>query len=113
MTLHPKALRKPAFAVGHDEHPVGAQIMGTDPKTMAQAAKALHGIGYDVIDLNFACPVPKVLRRGRGGEMLNHPETAIEIYRRVRDAVPCPVLMKIRASYKENDQHCDLSLIHI
>ena len=101
ITLHKRVLRKPAFAVGDDEHPIGAQIMGTDPEMMASAATALHNIGYDLIDLNFACPAPKVLRRGRGGALLNDPQKIIEIYRRVRQAVPCPVLMKLRTAYKE------------
>ena len=84
---HPKLLRNPLFRPHDDEHPVGAQILSNDPATMAKAARALEGAGYDVIDLNFACPAPKVLRSRRGGYLLKEPETVIEIYRRVRDAV--------------------------
>ena len=57
---------------------------------MAQAARALVAAGYDVIDLNCACPAPKVLRRGRGGALLNNPDTAIDILRAVRDSVSVP-----------------------
>ncbi|MBN1393218.1 MAG: tRNA-dihydrouridine synthase family protein [Sedimentisphaerales bacterium] len=96
---HPKVLRNPAFRPQDDEHPVGAQILGNDPATMAAAAKALQDAGYDIIDLNFACPVPKVLRRKRGGWLLNEPETVMQIYSRVREAVTCPVTMKLRTGF--------------
>lgn len=95
----PKVLNKPIFKPGDDEHPVGAQILGSEPKTMAKAARALVQAGYDLIDLNFACPAPKVLRRRRGGYLLKEPETVVEIFRRVRDSIDCPVLMKLRIGF--------------
>jgi tRNA-dihydrouridine synthase B len=96
---NPKVLRKPAFRPQDDEHPVGAQILGGDPDTMAAAARKLEDAGYDLIDLNFACPVPKVVRRGRGGWLLNKPQTVMQIYSRVREAVRCPVTMKLRTGF--------------
>jgi nifR3 family TIM-barrel protein len=99
ISLHPKAIKKLLFKVRDDEHPVGAQILGSNPETMAKSAAAFEGIGYDLIDLNFACPAPKVLRRERGGYLLQKPNTALEIYRRVRGAVKCPVIMKLRAGF--------------
>jgi len=93
---HPQVLAKACFRPGPDEHPVGAQILGKTPATMAKAARDLVAAGYDAIDLNFACPAPKVLRRGRGGALLNCPDTVIEILKAVRDSVQCPVLMKLR-----------------
>jgi nifR3 family TIM-barrel protein len=92
----PDILAKACFRPGQDEHPVGAQILGKTPATMAKAARALVGVGYDLIDLNFACPAPKVLRRGRGGALLNDPDAVVNIFKAVRDAVACPVMMKIR-----------------
>jgi nifR3 family TIM-barrel protein len=70
---------------------------------MAAAARLLFESGYDLIDLNFACPAPKVLRRGRGGTMLKNPSGVLEIYRRVRESVPCPVTMKLRIGYDESE----------
>ena len=96
IALHPKAVKKLKFNPGDDEHPVGAQLLGSDPETMARAAAGFESIGYDLIDLNFACPAPKVIRRRRGGYLLNMPDTIIQIYRRVREAVKCPVTMKLR-----------------
>ncbi|MBN1359696.1 MAG: tRNA-dihydrouridine synthase [Sedimentisphaerales bacterium] len=93
---HPGVLDMPCFRPGEDEHPVGAQILGKTPATMARAAAALAAVGYDLIDLNFACPAPKVLRKGRGGALLDDPDTVIDILKAVRDAVTCPVLMKLR-----------------
>ncbi|MFA5865550.1 MAG: tRNA-dihydrouridine synthase [Phycisphaerae bacterium] len=101
---HPRVLKHPNFAVKDDEHPIGAQILGNDPETMVAAAKGLVGIGYDLIDLNFACPAPKVLRRQRGGFMLNNPDLVLEIYQLVREAVQCPVLMKLRIGYDDSKE---------
>jgi len=104
---HPKLLRNPLFRLHDDEHPVGAQILGDDPATMAKAAKALEGAGYDIIDLNFACPAPKVVRRGRGGYLLKEPETVLQIYNRVRETVTCPVTMKLRSGFDSSRESYD------
>jgi nifR3 family TIM-barrel protein len=103
ISLHPKAIKKLLFKVRDDEHPVGAQILGSNPETMAKSAAAFEGIGYDLIDLNFACPAPKVLRRERGGFLLQKPHIVMEIYRRVRQAVKCPVIMKLRAGFDRSE----------
>ncbi len=105
--VYPKVLAKPCFRPGEDEHPVGAQILGKTPATMAKAARALVGIGYDLIDLNFACPAPKVLRRGRGGALLDDPDTVIDILRAVQDAVTCPILMKLRIGMEQKSECLD------
>lgn len=93
---HKPLFKKPQYIIKADEHPIGAQILGTEPIVMARAARTLRQVGYDIIGLNFACPAPKVLRRGRGGAMIDKPDEAIEIFRYVRDAVDCPVTAKIR-----------------
>lgn len=107
ISMHPKILRKKEFRPREDEHPVGAQILGYEPEMMVAAAKGLVGVGYDLIDLNFACPAPKVLRRGRGGALLKDPDTVIKIYRSVRDAITCPVTMKLRYGYGDDDESRD------
>ena len=104
---NPKVLRKLLFQPHDDEHPVGAQILGEDPATMATAAKALQDAGYDIIDLNFACPAPKVLQRRRGGWLLQEPDTVMEIYSRVREAVTCPVTMKLRIGFDSSRRSLD------
>ena len=102
--LSPKVLKKPIFLPKDDEHPIGAQIMETDPEIMARAAKGLCAVGYDMIDLNFACPAPKVLHRGRGGALLKNPAAIREISQRVRDAIDCPLTMKLRIGYDNSDE---------
>lgn len=104
---HPKARAKSLFHPGDGEHPVGAQILGRTPATMAEAARTLAALGYDLIDLNFACPAPKVLRRGRGGALLDEPATVIDILKAVRDAVTCPVLMKLRVGMDDKPECLD------
>jgi nifR3 family TIM-barrel protein len=95
----PKVLRKSIFRPQDDEHPVGAQILGNKPKVMAKAAKDLRAAGYDIIDINFGCPVGKVIRRKRGAYLLTKPQQALEIYQAVRQAVDCPVTVKLRSGF--------------
>lgn len=102
--IHPRVFNNPSFKPGDDEHPIGAQLLGEDPEIMARAAKVVWKAGFDLIDLNFACPAPKVIRRKRGGFLLNEPDKVIEIYNAVKGAVDCPVTMKLRTSF-ENESH--------
>ncbi|MBE0535462.1 MAG: tRNA-dihydrouridine synthase family protein [Phycisphaerae bacterium] len=99
IALHPKAIRSLKFQPGDDEHPVGVQLLGEDPATMAAAAAAFEKVGYDIVDLNFACPVPKVVRRMRGGYLLTRPQVIIETLRRTREALTCPLSMKVRIGF--------------
>ncbi|MBN2578597.1 MAG: tRNA-dihydrouridine synthase [Pirellulales bacterium] len=87
-----------------EEHPCGAQLMGGVPEEFPPAALKLVEAGFDVIDLNFACPVKKVLGRGRGGFLLSRPETALEIVARVRDALPpqVPLTVKMRRGWDDS-----------
>jgi len=92
-----KAMRR-SLALAPDDHPVGGQLMGSEPEQFGMAAAALVEAGYDVVDINFGCPVKKVLGRCRGGYLLSVPATAIDILRRVRDGVGgrVPVTLKMR-----------------
>jgi len=92
-----------------EERPVGGQLMGAEPAQFAAGALRLVEAGFDVIDINFGCPVKKVLGRCRGGFHLGHPETAIEIIRRTRDAVPAriPVTVKMRRGVDDSAESRD------
>ena len=87
IVLQPGKQRLAILEVTDDDHPVGGQLMGSDPDQFAPAAFDLAQAGYDVIDINFGCPVRKVLGRCRGGYLLSQPKDAVEIIRRVVDAV--------------------------
>ena len=95
--------------VTDEEHPVGGQLMGADPENFAPAAKRLVESGFDVIDINFGCPVKKVLGRCRGGFHLSQPDVALEIVARVREAVPAevPVTVKMRCGIDDSSESRD------
>jgi tRNA-dihydrouridine synthase B len=101
-------LRKRLIRLDPADHPVAGQIMGNDPETMARAAAALGGMGFDVVDLNFACPVRKVVSRNRGGALMKDPRLALDIVRAVLEAVPGrPVTLKLRRAFSEADESHD------
>src|SRR3984885_5470446 len=52
------------------EHPISAQLFGSDPETMATAAKVCQDLGFDILDINFGCPVNKVVKCNGGSGML-------------------------------------------
>lgn len=103
-----KARRKWA-SLADEEHPVGGQLMGSDPAQFGPASAELAAAGFDVIDINFGCPVKKVLGRCRGGYLLSQPATALEIVSRVRDAVPPekPVTVKMRRGLDDSARSRD------
>src|SRR6056297_4354690 len=91
------------------EHPVGGQLMGAEPEQFSAGALKLVEAGFDIIDVNFGCPVKKVLGRCRGGFHLSQPDVAIEILRRTRDIVPneIPVTVKMRRGIDDSQQSRD------
>jgi tRNA-dihydrouridine synthase B len=104
-----KKLKRRFLQVDPGEHPVAGQLMGSDPTEFAAAALELVAAGFDVVDINFGCPVKKVLGRCRGGFLLSTPETALEIVSRVRDAVPphIPVSVKMRRGLDDTQESRD------
>jgi tRNA-dihydrouridine synthase B len=92
-----------------DEQPVAGQLMGAEPEQFALGAQKLVEAGFAVIDINFGCPVKKVLGRCRGGYHLSQPEVALEIVRRTRDIVPShiPVSIKMRRGLDDTPESRD------
>jgi nifR3 family TIM-barrel protein len=97
-------LRERMLALGDDDHPIGGQLMGAEPEQFGRAAAELVERGYDLVDLNFGCPVRKVLGRCRGGFLLTVPETALDIVKSVLDAVGGrrPVTLKMRRGFDDS-----------
>ena len=91
------------YFAASDDHPTGAQLMGSEPAMFVAAAKRLVGEGFDLIDLNFACPVKKVLGRGRGGFLMSNPKTTLEIIEKVREGIPdsVPLTLKLRKGFDD------------
>lgn len=97
------------LAIATEEHPVGGQLMGAHPEQFAAGAARLAEAGFDVIDINFGCPVKKVLGRCRGGFHLSQPQVALDIIRRTRDIVPdnIPVTVKMRRGIDDSAESRD------
>ena len=104
--MYPGKKNKRDLAMTDDMHPVGGQLMGSDPDVFAEAADVMVRAGYDVMDINFGCPVKKVLGRCRGGYMLGHPDEALAIVRNVYDAVSdrVPVTVKMRRGMDDSPE---------
>jgi tRNA-dihydrouridine synthase B len=96
-----RALRTLATSPG--EAPRAGQISGADPATMAAAARVLESLGYDIVDLNFDCPVRRLVARGEGGALLADPPSVGRIVAAVVRAVSIPVSLKIRSG--PDEQH--------
>jgi len=85
-----------------NERPVGIQIFGNDPMVMAGAAQIVETFQPDVIDLNFGCPVPKVIKKGAGAALLKNLNKLEIISKAVVNAVSIPVTAKIRSGWDKN-----------
>jgi len=82
---------------GPDERPVAAHLYGKNPDAFARAAAYVtERGGFDTIDINAGCPVPKIVRRGEGAGLIKTPEKLAEIIRAVRGATTLPVTVKTR-----------------
>src|SRR5579883_1416040 len=85
-----------------EEHPISAQLFGSDPQVMADAAKACEDFGFDIVDINFGCPVNKVVKCNGGSGLLKDLPLVEEILTSVRKAIKIPLTCKFRAGW--NDQ---------
>lgn len=104
-----RKLQRRLLSPADEEHPVGGQLMGTDPADFGPAALEMVRSGFDVVDINFGCPVRKVLGKCRGGFHLSQPQTALEIVGRVHDVVPphVPVTVKMRRGLDDSAESRD------
>ncbi len=107
--LKPRKRTSHFLHLSDEEHPVGGQLMGAEPEQFAAGAEKLVQAGFDVIDINFGCPVKKVLGRCRGGFHLGQPEVALEIIEKTRDKVPpdVPVTVKMRRGIDDSEESRD------
>ncbi|OPX24292.1 MAG: tRNA dihydrouridine synthase DusB [Candidatus Latescibacteria bacterium 4484_107] len=86
---------------GESERPIGVQLFGSDLAIMARGAEQLAERGFDLIDLNFGCPVKKVVKRNAGSALMRDPERLARITEAVVGAVDLPVTVKIRSGWSE------------
>jgi tRNA-dihydrouridine synthase B len=92
--------------IASDEHPLAVQIFGSNPATMAEAARMVEAAGADLVDINFGCPVKKVTKTGAGATLLEDTARATAIVRAVADAVAVPVTVKMRRGVENGTRTC-------
>lgn len=85
-----------------EDRPCGAQLVGCEPGAMGEAAARIEELGFPLVDLNLGCPVPKVVSKGGGSQLLREPERAGQIFRSVvRSVRKIPVTVKMRLGYSD------------
>lgn len=88
-----------------NQRPIGIQLFGEDLEHWAYAAQVVEQLGADFVDLNFGCPVPKVVKKGGGSAILKDLPRVTEVFRAVRGAVKIPVTVKVRTGWDENSRN--------
>ncbi len=89
-----------------DEHPISAQLFGSDPQVMAEAARMVEGLGFDLVDLNLGCPAKKVVKCNGGSGLLRDLPAIGKIFESVRAAVKIPFTVKFRAGWNDDEIVC-------
>jgi tRNA-dihydrouridine synthase B len=89
-----------------DEHPISAQLFGSDPQVMADAARMVEDLGFDLIDLNLGCPAKKVVKCNGGSGLLRDLPAIGKIFEAVRSAVTIPFTVKFRAGWNDEEIVC-------
>jgi tRNA-dihydrouridine synthase B len=89
-----------------DEHPISAQLFGSDPQVMAEAARMVEGLGFDLVDLNLGCPAKKVVKCNGGSGLLRDLPAIGRIFEAVRAAVTIPFTVKFRAGWSDDEIVC-------
>jgi tRNA-dihydrouridine synthase B len=89
-----------------DEHPISAQLFGSDPQVMAEAARMVEDLGFDLVDLNLGCPAKKVVKCNGGSGLLRDLPAIGRIFESVRTAVQIPFTVKFRAGWNEEEIVC-------
>jgi nifR3 family TIM-barrel protein len=84
-----------------DEHPIGAQLFGANPETLAEAARIVEETGFDLVDLNLGCPAKRVVGSNGGSGLLRDLPRIGEIFRAVRKAVTIPFTVKFRLGWND------------
>lgn len=87
------------------QHPIGIQLFGDTLEDLAMAAKEVEQMGADFVDLNFGCPVPKVVKKGGGAAILKDLNQMKTVLRAVKSAVNIPVTIKIRTGWDQETRN--------
>jgi tRNA-dihydrouridine synthase len=86
-----------------EEHPITCQLFGSDPDVIADAARVCQDRGFDIVDINFGCPVNKVVKCNGGSGLLRDLPLVESILRKVRGAISIPLTCKFRSGWNESE----------
>jgi tRNA-dihydrouridine synthase B len=95
--------RKRYLTYYDDEHPISAQLFGSNPETLADSARIVQDAGFDLVDLNLGCPAKRVVACNGGSGLLRDLPHIETIFKAVRSAVSIPFTVKFRMGW--NDKH--------
>jgi nifR3 family TIM-barrel protein len=98
--------RKRYLTFYDDEHPISAQLFGSNPATLAEAARIVQDTGFDMVDLNLGCPAKRVVSCNGGSGLLRDLPLIGEIFKSVRAAVTIPFTVKFRLGWNDNHIIC-------
>jgi len=104
--LRDKRVRGRYLHFYEDEHPISAQLFGSDPRVLANAARMVEDLGFDLVDLNLGCPAKKVVKCNGGSGLLRDPPLIRKIFESVRAAVKIPFTVKFRAGWNDDEIVC-------
>ena len=94
----PSRTKKIAFFTP-DQQPIGVQIFGEDPQTLASAAVKVEEMGASFVDLNLGCPVPKIVKKGAGSAILKDLKLLSKILKTIRSRISIPLTIKVRTGW--------------
>lgn len=103
---------KDMLMTGDDEHPVALQLFGSEPDIMAETAKRIEELPFDILDINMGCPVPKVVNNGEGSALMKNPLLAGKIVESLVKAIRKPVTVKIRKGFGPEENNAP-ELAHV
>jgi nifR3 family TIM-barrel protein len=98
--------RKRYLTFFDDEHPISAQLFGSNPETLAEAARIVQDTGFDIVDLNLGCPAKRVVGCNGGSGLLRDLPKIGEIFRAVRRSVTIPFTVKFRLGWNDANIVC-------
>ncbi|HWA96743.1 MAG TPA: tRNA dihydrouridine synthase DusB [Terracidiphilus sp.] len=98
--------RKRYLTFYDDEHPIGAQLFGSNAESLAEAARIVQDTGFDLVDLNLGCPAKRVVGCNGGSGLLRDLPKIGEIFRAVRNAVTIPFTVKFRLGWNDAQIVC-------
>ena len=98
--------RKRYLTYYEDEHPISAQIFGSNPDTLAESARICADWGFDIVDLNLGCPAKRVVACNGGSGLLRDLPLIQKIFERVRGAIDIPFTVKFRMGWNDKNIVC-------